>query len=72
MDVAESKLEFQTKQTNIADLRRELGEAQYSDVIDEMVKLSEEKFSRIQAISDYYIAIASLNKAVGLDNHFEI
>lgn len=72
MNVAESKLEFQEKQTNITDIRRELGDMQYSDVIEEMIKLAEERFSRIQAISDYYVAVASLNKAVGLDSHFEI
>lgn len=72
MDVAESKLEFQTKQVEITDIRRELGEVQYSDVIEEMIKLAEEEFAHLQAISDYYVAIASLNKAVGLEGHFEI
>jgi len=72
MDVAQSKLEFQTRQLQIMDIRRELGEVQYSDVIDEIIKLTEEKYSYLQSISDYYIAIASLNKAVGLDNHFGI
>jgi outer membrane protein len=72
MEVAQSKLHFQAKQVHIMDIRRELGEVNYSDVLDEMTKLAEEEYSYVQAISDYYIAIASLNKAVGLDDHFEI
>ncbi len=72
MDVAKSKVEFQTKQMEILEIRRELGEALYSDVVEEMIKLAEEEFSYIQAISDYYISIASLNKAIGIDGYFKI
>jgi outer membrane protein TolC len=72
MNVAKSKLEFQAKQVVIMDIRRELAEVQHSDVIEEMIKLAEEEYGYLQAISDYYIAIASLNKAVGLAGHFEI
>jgi len=72
MNVAKSKVEFQAKQVDVLDIRRELGEAQYSDVIEEMIKLAEEEFSYIQAVTDYYIAIASLNKAIGLNNYFQI
>ncbi|UCD55304.1 MAG: TolC family protein, partial [Candidatus Omnitrophota bacterium] len=72
MDVAKSKVEFQAKQVEILEIRRELGEALYSDVIEEMIKLAEEEFSYTQAISDYYISIASLNKAIGIDDYFKI
>jgi len=71
MEVARSKVEFQAKQVEILEIRRQLGEAQYSDVAEEMIKLAEEKFSFVQVIADYFIAIASLNKAVGLENHFK-
>ena len=72
IDVSRSKVDFQSKQVEILEIRRELGEAQYSDVIEEMVKLAEEEFSYAQAIADYYIAIATLNKAVGLEDYFKI
>ncbi|GAF81708.1 unnamed protein product, partial [marine sediment metagenome] len=71
MDVAKSKIEFQTKQVEILEIRRELGEALYSDVIEELIKLAEEEFSYTQAVSDYYISIASLNKAIGIDGYFK-
>ena len=72
MDVAQSKVDFQEKQVAVLDIRRELGEAQYSDVLEEMIKLGEEEFSYIQAIADYYIAIATLNKAIGMDWYFDV
>ena len=72
MNVAQNKIEFQSKQVEIMEIRRQLGEAQYSDVAEELIKLAEEKFSYIQAITDYYIAISSLNKAVGINDYFGV
>ncbi len=72
MEVARSKVEFQAKQVEILEIRRQLGEAQYSDVAEEMIKLAEERFSFVQAVADYFIAIASLNKAVGIHGYFEV
>ena len=72
MAVAKSKVNFQAKQVEFFEVRRMLGEAQNSDVIEEMIKLSEEKFSYIQAITDYCVAIAALNKAIGIDGYFNI
>lgn len=72
MNVSRSKIEFQSRQVEFLEVKRQLGEAQYSDVIEEMIKLAEEEFSYVQAISDYYISIATLNKAVGLDGYFKI
>jgi len=71
MGVARSKVEFQGKQVEIMEIKRQLGEAEYSDVAEEIIKLTEERFSLVQAIADYFIAIASLNKAVGLENYFK-
>jgi len=71
INVAKSKIDFQSKQVEILEVKRALGEAQYSDVIEEMIKLAEEEFSYIQAMSDYFTAIATLNKAIGLDDYFK-
>ena len=71
IDLAKTKLRFQAKQVEILKVRRELGEVQYSDVVEEMIRLAEEEFSYIQAISDYFGAIAAINKAIGLDDYFK-
>ncbi len=72
MNVAKSKIDFQSKQVEVLDIRRQLGEAQFSDVVEEMIKLAEEEFSFIQAVADYYIAISTLNKAIGINGYFEV
>jgi len=70
MDLAKSKVEYQSRQVEILDIQRQLGELQYSNVVEEMIRLAEEEFSYAQAISDYYVSIASLNKAIGIDDYF--
>ena len=72
MQLAKDKIAYQSKEVEILNIRLELGEAQYSDVIEEMIKLAEEEFSYMQAITDYYISIASLNKAIGVDDYFRV
>jgi len=72
MEVAKSKVEYQRKQVEILNIQRSLGEVQHSDVVEEMIRLAEEEFSHVQAIADYYIAIASLNKAIGIDGYFQV
>ena len=72
MEVAKSKVEYQRKQVEILSIQQSLGEVQHSDVVEEMIRLAEEEFSHVQAIADYYIAIASLNKAIGIDGYFKV
>ncbi len=72
MQLAKDKIAYQAKEVEILNIRLELGEAQYSDVIEEMIKLAEEEFSYMQAVTDYYISIASLNKAIGVDDYFRV
>jgi len=72
IDVSESKIGFQSKQVEVLEVRRSLGEAKYSDVIEELIKLAEEEFAYLQAIADYYTAIALLNKAIGISDYFRV
>jgi hypothetical protein len=34
-----------------------------------MIKLGQEKFGYAQAVADYHIAIATLDKAMGIENY---
>ena len=70
MGVAKSKVEFQRRQVDFVELKRNLNEGAISGVLEEMIKLGEEEFSLLQAIADYYIAIKSLNKAIGMPGYF--
>ncbi|MDD5440129.1 MAG: TolC family protein, partial [Candidatus Omnitrophica bacterium] len=70
MDVAKSKVEYQNLQLDITEMKKEINEAGGSSVLDELVKWGEEQFGLIQAILDYYIALKSLNKAIGINGYF--
>ena len=70
MSVAESKVDYQSRQVDFTEAKRELKEAGASSVLEELVKLGEEQYSLLQAISDYFIAIKSLNKAIGIIGYF--
>jgi len=70
-EVAKSKVEFQRKQVEFLEAKREFDEAPVSNVLEEMVRLGEEEFSLLQSITDYYIAVKSLNKAVGIVGYFD-
>lgn len=72
IDAAKSKMDFQYREVEIFRLKRSYGELTDSQVIDSLIKLTQEQFSRVQAITGYYIAITDLNKAIGIDDHFEL
>lgn len=71
MDVAKAKVKYQSKQVGFLEAKRSLDEVPASNVLEEMVRLSEEEFSLFQAVSNYYTAIKSLNKAVGITGFFD-
>lgn len=70
LEVAKARLEYQKQQVEFMELKRELNEAPASTVMEELVKLAEEEYGILQAIADYYIAIKSLNKVVGVPGYF--
>ena len=72
MEVAKSKVEFQKKQVEVLNIRHSLGDTLASEVVEEMIRLAEEKYSYVQAICDYFTAIAELNKAIGINNYFKV
>lgn len=47
-----------------------MDEAQDSNVMESMIKLSQEKFGYIQALTDCHVSSAAIDKAVGVENYF--
>lgn len=70
LDTAAAKVRFQEKDLEVNKLRRELDEIPDSAVIESMIKTVQEKFGYVAATTDCYTAIASLDKAVGVENYF--
>jgi outer membrane protein TolC len=70
-DTASSKMEYQAKDLEAVRAKREMDEAQDSNVVDSLIKLAQEKFGYVQALTDYYIALAAINKAVGMEDYIK-
>lgn len=72
INTALKKVEYQTKDLEYMKFRRQMDEALDSDVIESMTKLGQEKFGYSQAMNDYYVSVASINKAVGLEDYLKL
>ncbi len=71
LDTAAAKVKYQEKDLELMKLKRGMDEAQDSNVIDSMIKLSQERFGYVQAVSDCLISLAAINKAIGVNDYFK-
>ncbi len=71
LDYVEQRIVFREEQVKILEAQASLNEALPSQVLEAVMKLTEEKVSRAQALSSYHAALAKLNKAIGLPGHYQ-
>ncbi len=71
LETASNKIKYQEKDLELARFKRGMDEVQDSAVIESMIKTTQERFGYIQAVSDYHTAVASLNKAIGINDYFK-
>ena len=66
-----NNLKLYEKELLATNLKKGLNEATVSEVMDAKIKLSGEQSTYINAIGDIYLAIAGLNKAIGMGGYFK-
>jgi outer membrane protein TolC len=71
LDTALNKVKYQESDLQFIKLKRQMDEIQDSNVIESMIKLAQERFGYVQAISDCNNALAAISKAVGIEDYFE-
>lgn len=71
LETASNKVKYQEGDLELTKFRRQMDEAQDSNVVDSLIKLAQEKFGYAQAVSDCQVAIASISKAVGIPDYFK-
>ena len=71
MEVAVSKIEHQEMYVAVTEERMNMGEMEMSRFLEEVEKLSTEKYSKTEADSNYYISLVELNKSVGIPDYFK-
>jgi outer membrane protein TolC len=65
------KIAFREEEVKVLQAQAEINEALSSQVLEAMVKLSDEKALYHQAIASYKTALANLNKAIGIIGYFD-
>ena len=65
------KIAFREEQVKILKAQASVNEALPSQVLEAVMRLAEERSGQAQAVSSYYVALAKLNKAVGLSNYYK-
>ncbi len=71
LEDAKTKTEFRKEELKVVKAQAELNEALGSQVLDVRIKLAGEETFYNQARSNFYLAIAKINKAVGIRNYFK-
>ncbi|MBL7073260.1 MAG: TolC family protein [Candidatus Omnitrophica bacterium] len=71
IDVAEAQVDHQKMFVGVLEERRLFGEMELSKIIEEYEKFSEHQYGAIQGYASYYIALAELNKAIGVPDYFD-
>ena len=71
LDYAKQKVAFREEQVRILQAQASLNEALPSQVLEAVMRLTDERAGTAQAISSYYVALAKLNKAIGLAGYYK-
>ena len=71
LEYAQQKINFRDEQVKILKAQASVNEALPSQVLEAVMRLTEEKVGQAQALSNYNVALAKLNKAVGLSGYYK-
>ena len=71
LETAASKVKYQEADAELNKMKRGMDEIQDANVVDSLIKLAQEKFGYVQAVTDCKTALATLEKAVGLNDYFK-
>ncbi|MFH1996354.1 MAG: TolC family protein, partial [Candidatus Omnitrophota bacterium] len=72
LDVAAAKVNYQEQEIEYTKMRRGLDEIPDSALIENLIKLSQERFGRFHALTEYYIAICTMDKAIGIEDYLSV
>ncbi len=70
LEYAGQKVAFREEQIKILKAQASLNEILPSQVLEAILKLADEKTAQAQALTNHHVALARLNKAIGLPGHY--
>lgn len=68
---AANEVGYRSKEIEVVKSKKEINEATFAEVLEAIIKLSEAKASYIQAMASSEIAVAGLNRAIGVIGYFK-
>lgn len=71
LEYAQQKMVFREEQVKILKAQASLNEVLPSQVLEAILKLADERVSEAQAKTNYQVALAKLNKAIGLPGYYK-
>lgn len=71
LETAANKVKYQEADAELMKMKRGMDEVQDSNVVDSLIKVAQEKFGYVQAVTDCKISLAALEKAVGVQGYFK-
>ena len=71
IDSSVAKVRYQEKQNKILDYLLGLQETQAANLIEGYIDLAQNKFSFIQAVADYHLALSELSLSIGDPYYFK-
>jgi len=71
LETAANKVKYQEADSELMRMKRGMDEIQDSNVIDSLIKVAQEKFGYVQAVTDCKTSLAALEKAVGVEDYFK-
>ncbi len=70
LEYSQQKVVFREEQLKITKAQASLNEALPSQLLEAVMRLTEERVNTSVALTNYYVALARLNKAIGLPGHY--
>jgi outer membrane protein TolC len=71
LDVANKKVRFQENDLEYVRFRRQLDEVQDPALMESMIKLAQERYGYVQALTDCHITLATVNKSIGVEDFYK-
>lgn len=71
IDSSSAKMRYQEKQNGVLRYMVGIQESQIQNLLEGLIEMAQSRFSFIQAITDYHLAVSSLNQSIGEPDYFD-
>ena len=70
VEAVNSKIKYYEKEVELAELRKSLDIIPFSELLEAKIRLSEQEIAYSKALMEYHVALATLNRAMGISFYY--